>query len=201
MELSIIERVKKIREDKKMSQKEFSEALGVSLGYIGGVETGRNPINHTFLTSLKEKYNISADWLLFGEYTTTDSLNIDILKLVVALDNSNRFLLFYINETLQKLEESTKQEDKKNLEVFMSGEFKILHEKIVKLDADKNKLYTSILEDAVIGDKTNFDLTEKIKRYSEINLELNNVTNTYFGEIKSLKLIDLSPINQLLNAK
>lgn len=201
MESSIIERVKEIRNKNKVSQIEFANSLGVSASYIAGLEMGRNSLNQKFIFAVKEKYNISADWLLYGEHSTADTLNIDILKLVIALDNSNRFLLFYIKETIKRLEESTNEEDANSKEIFKSAEFNIVYEKILKLNSDKNKLYTSILEDVVIGGKSNFNLTKKIKRYSEINLELNNFTNNYFSMDGEIELIDLESISQLFKAK
>ncbi len=201
METAIIERVKEVRSENKVSQIEFANSLGVSASYIAGLEMGRNSLNQKFLQAINNKYDISIDWLMFGKLSTSGSLNIDILKLVVALDNSNRFLVFSIKETIRRLQESTNEEDKKSLEAFKTPEFKELYNSVLKLDSKKNKLYTSILEDAVIGDKSNYDLTYKIKQYSEINLELNAITNNCISGGDLFEIIDFESITQIFKAK
>ncbi|MCT4613960.1 MAG: helix-turn-helix transcriptional regulator [Marinifilaceae bacterium] len=201
METSILQRVKKVRNENKVSQIEFANTLGVSASYIAGLEMGRNSLNQKFLQAIKEKYNVSIDWLMFGKESTSNTPDIDILKIVVALDNSNRFLIFALKETIIRLEESNNPDDKKALENFQSDEFKSVFELILNLDSQKRKLYTSILEDVVIGDKSNFELTQKIKQYSEINLELNKISNEYFSGLESLELIDSDTIITQLSKK
>ncbi len=197
METTIIERVKEVRNKNKVSQIEFASTLGVSASYIAGLEMGRNSLNQKFLQAINEKYDTSIDWLMFGKQSTTNTLNIDILKVVVALDNSNRFLVFSLKETIKRLQESNNTEDKKSLKSFESDEFKTIYNKVLELDSDKNKLYTSILEEAVIGGKSNFDITNKIKLYSEINLELNSITNNLFVGLESFELADSNTLTQL----
>lgn len=61
------ERVTLFRKDKKLSQQELADAIGVSRGYIGDIERNRSEPSSNFLTLLASKLNISVDWLLTGE--------------------------------------------------------------------------------------------------------------------------------------
>lgn len=178
MELSIIERVKQVREDNKMSQKEFSEALGVSLGYVGGVETGRNPINHTFLTSLKEKFNISADWLLFGIEPQNEIDN--VLQLALALDDAHRHILVSAGSIYTWLKESTKPNDIKTMEALEKADFMKEYDKIWEIDNEKSKLYVSILKDIVTEKKPISEIPDKISKFADINLKIHKAVFELF---------------------
>ena len=178
MELSIIERVKQVREDNKMSQKEFSEALGVSLGYVGGVETGRNPINHTFLTSLKEKFNISADWLLFGIEPQNEIDN--VLQLALALDDAHRHILVSAGSIYTWLKESTKPNDIKTMEALEKANFMKEYDNIWEIDNEKSKLYVSILKDIVTEKKPISEIPDKISKFADINLKIHKAVFELF---------------------
>lgn len=178
MELSIIERVKKVREDNKMSQKEFSEVLGVSLGYVGGVETGRNPINHTFLTSLKEKFNISADWLLFG---TEPQSNIDdVLRLSLALDDAHRHILMSTGSIYNWLKESTKPNDIKTMEALEKENFMKKYDNVWEIDNEKGDLYLSILKHIVTEKQPISEIPDKVSKFADINLTIHKAVFELF---------------------
>ncbi|MDM8160452.1 helix-turn-helix transcriptional regulator [Labilibaculum sp. K2S] len=180
MELSVIERVKKIREDEKMSQKEFSEALGVSLGYIGGVETGRNPINHTFLASLKEKFNISADWLLFGEESI---VNIeDSFKMALILDTSDREVLISTWSIYQLLKSSTDPEKIKAAQAIKDGNFETRHRLAWELGQKKNDLYRLIIKHLHLENKPLAEIAGIIQFYIETSVKMHNEISEFIDK-------------------
>ncbi|WP_321310545.1 helix-turn-helix transcriptional regulator [Marinifilum fragile] len=201
METSIVERVKKVRSENKVSQIEFANTLGVSASYIAGLEMGRNSLNQKFLQAIKEKYNVSIDWLMFGEESASNTLDIDILKIVAALDNYNRLWLSSVKETIARAQKSDKIEDKNLLEASHSEEFKTFYNNILKLESEKNDLYRSILEDVTFKDKSNFDLTDKIKQYSEINLEFYTICKELYEGLEFFEPIDSNSITQLLKER
>lgn len=65
--MSINKRLKQIRETMKLSQKSFSQSLGVKQSYYSEVENEKRPVGRSIISSLIEKYNISSDWLLTGK--------------------------------------------------------------------------------------------------------------------------------------
>ena len=56
-----------MRTELGMSQKETSDALGITKGMISLIETGRTPISEKMYARIEEKLGISRAWLLTGE--------------------------------------------------------------------------------------------------------------------------------------
>ena len=51
----------------KMPQKDFAAIFGVGINTLFRYEKGENHPNAAFISSVCEKFNLSANWLLFGE--------------------------------------------------------------------------------------------------------------------------------------
>ncbi len=68
MNLESANRLREIRMNMGASQKEMAYNLNMSLSAYKKVEGGENGISVNLLKILKEKYSISADYLLYGEY-------------------------------------------------------------------------------------------------------------------------------------
>ncbi|MEI6707890.1 MAG: helix-turn-helix transcriptional regulator [Methylococcales bacterium] len=87
------DRVSLFRKDKKLSQQELADAIGVSRGYIGDIERNRSEPSSNFLTLLASKLNVSVDWLLTGEgemYRLQTGLNdLHATKIVQMYDALN----------------------------------------------------------------------------------------------------------------
>lgn len=66
----INQRIKRIRKENNLSQKDLANSLNVSTPYIAAIEQGKQMPNTQLIMSLKEKFNISSDWLLFGIETS-----------------------------------------------------------------------------------------------------------------------------------
>ena len=64
--MSIGERLKFIRQDKKLTAKKLAEILNIPVRTIGGYESNENPPNEKFLKLLSEKLNVNINWLLTG---------------------------------------------------------------------------------------------------------------------------------------
>ena len=64
--MSIGERLKFIRQDKKLTAKKLAEILNIPVRTIGGYERNENPPNEKFLKLLSEKLNVNINWLLTG---------------------------------------------------------------------------------------------------------------------------------------
>ena len=60
-------RIKKIRQEQNLKQDDFCAALGISRFSLGRIERGDQSIDATSLYNLKTKYDVSADWILFGK--------------------------------------------------------------------------------------------------------------------------------------
>ena len=74
----ISERLKSLREDADLSQKELAKALGVSPSTIGMYESGKRTPDSDMLTRICDFFNITVDYLL-GRSNVKKPLNIDPL--------------------------------------------------------------------------------------------------------------------------
>jgi transcriptional regulator with XRE-family HTH domain len=61
------ERLREFRQSKKMKQVDMSKVLGISVPASSKIETGVNELTTKHLLTLKREFEISVDWLLFGE--------------------------------------------------------------------------------------------------------------------------------------
>ena len=79
-------KLKKLRENQGLLQKELADKIGISLSSISMYERGeRQPDNDT-LKKLSQYFNVSIDYLLDNEISTTN-LKDDELKEIEALKN------------------------------------------------------------------------------------------------------------------
>ena len=58
-----------IRKELELSQVDFAKQAALSRSYITNVETGKLNPSYDFLYKVATKYNISINWLLFGNGT------------------------------------------------------------------------------------------------------------------------------------
>ena len=103
IKIEIGKRIRSIRKELQMTQKEFATRIGMKTQYLSNVEKGLNGLTVEKILQICNLANISSDYLLFGIHT----LNIDQLK--VCLDNysieeiSNSFeiiknILYYLRQ-------------------------------------------------------------------------------------------------------
>lgn len=59
-------RIRQIRESFGKSRDDFANTLGISRNTLQRYETDERKPDADFLIALNEKYNISANWILFG---------------------------------------------------------------------------------------------------------------------------------------
>ena len=59
-------RLKEVRKDLKITQREFGESAGIDRRYVAKVECGSQNPSFKFLRSVSIRHKISLDWLLYG---------------------------------------------------------------------------------------------------------------------------------------
>ena len=76
MENNIIigERIRKIREDLKMSRERFSEMLDISDVFLGQLERGERSLSTNTLVKLVKFTGVSADFILFGNENSNNTV-------------------------------------------------------------------------------------------------------------------------------
>lgn len=67
------ERLKELRKEKKMTQKEFSESIGISRTYYSNIENGTMPLTPQIIDMICFKFKVSKEWILNGSNNAEDS--------------------------------------------------------------------------------------------------------------------------------
>ena len=68
MDTSINDRLKKARQELKLSQKQFAKGIFLkSSGYIGDIEIYRHEVNARIIELASSVYGINKEWLLSGK--------------------------------------------------------------------------------------------------------------------------------------
>lgn len=61
------ERIRKIRKELKLTLEKFGEKLGVKKSAISDLESGRNSLTDQMIKSICREYNVSYDYLTYGD--------------------------------------------------------------------------------------------------------------------------------------
>ena len=67
MDMNIGERIKEMRKQKGLTQKEFCERINCKQTKLSYIERGTNEPGISVISEICKAFNISADWLLFGD--------------------------------------------------------------------------------------------------------------------------------------
>lgn len=87
-------RIKEIRKELKMTQREFGESASIDRRYVAKVECGSQNPSFKFLRCISIKHKISLDWLLYGvgeKYVKTapESYGEELVIFKKLLDNAS----------------------------------------------------------------------------------------------------------------
>ncbi len=85
-------RLKEVRKDLKITQREFGESAGIDRRYVAKVECGSQNPSFKFLRSVSIRHKISLDWLLYGVGE----------KFVLANENSYGYEMVTFKKLLDK---------------------------------------------------------------------------------------------------
>ena len=77
MKINTRERIKELRKTLKLSQKEFGEKIGVSIGVVANIELDRAGLNPILLQHICDVFGASRHWIETGEGDMFDDLGPD----------------------------------------------------------------------------------------------------------------------------
>lgn len=87
----MIERIIKIREEKKLSQEKFAEKLGLSRNFINQVENGKKNISDRTISDICRLFNVNEEWLRTGNgeqyFHPDDKLSTYIADIITGDDD------------------------------------------------------------------------------------------------------------------
>lgn len=121
------DRVKKIRELLNMSQKEFSDGIGIKQGTLSDIERGKIGVSAKTKNRMSEKYGISSVWITTGEIPIIS--DISYIKLY-SLDIQNNIQNYENSDSTA----GTKQAAQKQLteKDWLNNSFPVKHQHYFK---------------------------------------------------------------------
>lgn len=90
------ERLKEIRKELKLTQKEFAKKLGITDSGISRLEKGQNQLTDQMIRSICREFNVNYSWLVSGTGDMFDEVpqtSIDELCAQYGLDDFDRVLI------------------------------------------------------------------------------------------------------------
>ena len=100
------ERIKKIRKNLRITQKEMAAELEMSACYLSEIEGGKGNPGHSFYYKISTRYNVSLNYLFHGEgemfLRTKFKKNLDIDENIVEIETLDDLLWYLDNSPLLK---------------------------------------------------------------------------------------------------
>jgi transcriptional regulator with XRE-family HTH domain len=101
-------RLREVRKELKMTQREFGESSGIDRRYVAKVECGSQNPSFKFLRSISIKHKVSLDWLLYGvgdKYVAAEeqSYGNELAVFKKLLDNSTQDDIDVVVKMIKKI--------------------------------------------------------------------------------------------------
>ena len=119
MDYSINQRIKDLRKKLGLNQRDFSQLLALSGGYIAGIEINMRNVNDRLIRLIVSQFGVNEEWLRFGKnemFTKkkTDEKAVRILSLFNDLPPHFQDVVLGTIELLRKANETEKNKRKKS---------------------------------------------------------------------------------------
>lgn len=99
-------RVHKIRVEKQYTQAQFAEEIDISINFLSEIENGKKGMSQETIYKLCERFNISADYLLFGTDTSEPPAVLTrISDVAVTLTSAELSYVIKYLESLKKMKD------------------------------------------------------------------------------------------------
>lgn len=101
--MSITLRIKELRKSKNITQKEFSTILKIDNSQYSKIESGKLQPTIQQLIDISSNFNVSIDWICFGELMESSSINYK------ELADARKEIIEYQKEEIEKLKKALNQ--------------------------------------------------------------------------------------------
>ena len=94
---SVGERIRSLRESRRLSRKDLAARAGLSAGYLYEIESGRRKFSAETLCRIAEALSVSCDYIMFGEKAENHGRWRICCETVASLSNLLKFNTFFID--------------------------------------------------------------------------------------------------------
>ena len=109
------ERIKELRKELRLTQREFADELKISRGNIGAYEVGKNAPSDAVVSLICKTFNVNEDWLrsgagnMFLELPEEDEEAAYVSELLEDVDNDLFILIKEVMHTYHDLSPKSKE--------------------------------------------------------------------------------------------
>ncbi len=167
--ISISARLRKFREETGLSQKEFAEKIGTNQSYYSDVENNRRKVTSGLLGKIKKHFEISNDWIFYGEEATVSKKNTP-KSVFDTLDTVEEVLqsIYKRAGRVKDIGEFTEQENEALVTAVMNKMDKEKREAILLRPHDPELYYHRFLYDVLKNER---------KDLGEVNFEMSGIVS------------------------
>lgn len=117
------DRIRQIRKENKLTQKEFAERLGIKQNTVASYEMGRIGISDSVIISICREFNVREEWLRNGVLPVYNERDGSFTELLSDLDDSNDDFIKSLIKVYMGLDKDSKDALRKIANV-MAEEYK-----------------------------------------------------------------------------
>ena len=103
------DRIRKIRKDFGLTQKEFADRLGIKQNTVATYEIGKTNVGEAVITSICREFNVNEEWLRYGTGEMYRKKDAAFSELIAEIDYSDDEFLKNIIIAYMGLDEDSKQ--------------------------------------------------------------------------------------------
>ena len=103
------DRIRKIRKDFGLTQKEFADRLGIKQNTVATYEIGKTNVGEAVITSICREFNVNEEWLRYGTGEMYRKKDTAFSELIAEIDYSDDEFLKNIISAYMGLDEDSKQ--------------------------------------------------------------------------------------------
>ena len=83
------DRIRKIRKDFGLTQKEFADRLGIKQNTVATYEIGKTNVGEAVITSICREFNVNEEWLRYGSGSMYKEKDGSFSELLAEIDYSD----------------------------------------------------------------------------------------------------------------
>ncbi|MDE6905305.1 MAG: helix-turn-helix domain-containing protein [Lachnospiraceae bacterium] len=102
------DRIKRVRKEANLTQKDFAKRLGIKQNTVASYEMGRIGISDAIITSICREFNINEEWLRYGKEPMNNLIEDKLSKYLGQIAKGNDDFIQDLIEVYMELDQTSK---------------------------------------------------------------------------------------------
>ncbi len=113
--IEIARRLKQLRTENRLSQRQFAEILGIKQPAYHRIEVGDNALSIQYAITLYREFGISFNWLILGVGEQDESDEPELVRLAWELERNDPVMKFQVISKIYELKAEKEGRNRKTL--------------------------------------------------------------------------------------